>query len=79
MAPKTGAGPREAALSTLMRGIWTTFARTGNPRTATTGDWSPYSAADRAVLELGGAAGPARLVRAPREATRAIWDAVFAG
>ena len=77
MAPRAGAGPAEEELSARMRAIWTTFARTGNPATAATGDWPPYDAARRAVMVLGGPAGPTTLVEAPREATRAVWDGVY--
>lgn len=77
MAPRAGAGPAEEELSARMRAIWTTFARTGNPATAATGDWPPYDATRRAVMVLGGAAGPTALVEAPREATRAVWDGVY--
>ena len=78
MAPKAGAGPVEADLSARMRAIWTTFARTGDPATAATGLWPPYDATRRAVMVLGGPAGATALVDAPREATRAAWDAIFA-
>ncbi len=78
MAPKTGAGRVEATLSELMRTIWTTFARTGDPAITETGDWQPYDSAQRSVLVLGGSKGPASIASAPREATRALWDPVLA-
>jgi len=78
LAPKAGAGPIEADLSARMRTIWTTFARTGDPATTLTGDWPPYDPARRSVMVLGGPAGQAHLVAAPREATRAVWEAAFA-
>ena len=77
MAPRAGAGPVETKLSALIRKIWTTFARTGNPAISETGDWQTYDSAQRSVLVLGGAEGPVSVVQAPREATRAVWDPVL--
>lgn len=76
IAPRAGAGPAEAALSAAMRAAWGAFARTGDPSTATV-SWPRYDATLRATGILGGQDGPVAIVDAPREATRAAWDALY--
>jgi para-nitrobenzyl esterase len=76
MAPRAGAGPVEAALSAAMREAWAAFARTGDPSTPTA-SWPRYDATRRATGVLGGPGGPVEIIEAPREATRAAWDALY--
>jgi para-nitrobenzyl esterase len=78
MAPRAGDGPVEAALSAAMREAWAAFARTGDPSTPAV-SWPRYDAERRATGVLGGAGGPVEIVDAPREATRAAWDALYGG
>src|SRR5262245_3497149 len=53
-AGKLGDGPAEAAVARATMEIWSTFARTGKPATATTGTWPVYSADKREVGVIGG-------------------------
>jgi para-nitrobenzyl esterase len=70
IAGRTGAAH---ALSERMQDAWLAFARTGDPRTAGV-DWPRYAPPRRATLEL----SERPVIReAPRDAERAIWDAVF--
>src|SRR5262249_61506757 len=61
-------------LSTRMQDAWLAFARDGRPRAAGLPDWSPYGPPRRATMIL---ADPPRLVDAPQEPERAVWDLIL--
>jgi para-nitrobenzyl esterase len=77
IAPRAGAGTTEATLSAAMRAIWGAFAPTGDPSTTLAGAWPRYDTTRRAVGVLGGPAGPLAIVDAPRDTTRAAWEALY--
>jgi para-nitrobenzyl esterase len=62
------------ALSAQMQGAWLSFARDGRPRAAGLPEWSPYGPPRRATMIF---ADRPRLVDAPQEPERAVWDAIL--
>jgi para-nitrobenzyl esterase len=68
-----GPGPLPSALAERMHAAWTAFVREGEPGCAATGEWPPYAAPRRAVMELGDRVG---VLDDPMGATRALWDGV---
>lgn len=73
---KVGNGPVERAVARTTMEIWTSFARTGKPETATTGAWPIYSADRRSVGVIGGE-DLFRLEVAPRDAELRVWDSMY--
>jgi para-nitrobenzyl esterase len=67
-----GASPAAHALSTSMQDAWLAFARSGRPRSDSLPEWPRYASPRRATLELG---PEPRVLEAPQESERAIWDA----
>jgi para-nitrobenzyl esterase len=71
------AGGDEAAarVAAATMDAWSAFARSGDPSCASAGAWPRYDAARRATLALG---DPCRVVDAPDEARRRLWEAALA-
>ncbi len=69
-----GDTPAAHALSDAVQDAWLGFARTGRPKSAKLPDWPPYDARVRATLALDARCS---LANAPREAERALWDALL--
>ena len=67
-----GRTPAARALSESLQDAWTSFARTGHPRSASLPEWPAYGPPRRATLEI---ATHPRIIEAPREAERAAADA----
>ncbi len=67
-----GRTPAAQALSEHVQDAWLAVARTGRPRAAGLPEWPAYSTPRRATLIL---ADPLRVVDAPQEPERAVWDA----
>jgi para-nitrobenzyl esterase len=59
-------------LSQQMQDAWIAFARTGSPQTPALAGWQPYTCGRRSTMVLGSSC---RLVDAPFEAERRLWDA----
>jgi len=68
-----GEGPEADRLSERMQDAWIAFARTGEPGHEGLPAWNPYDAKRRATMRLGATCEAAD---APREAERAVWDAL---
>jgi para-nitrobenzyl esterase len=66
-----GRTPAARALSERMQEAWLSFARSGRPRSAGLPDWPSYAPPRRSTLEL---AEHSRLLEAPREIERALYD-----
>jgi para-nitrobenzyl esterase len=69
-----GRTPAAQALSESMQEAWLAFARSGRPRAGGLPDWPAYAPPRRATMIL---ADPPRLVDAPQEPERAVWDALL--
>ena len=67
-----GRTPAARALAESVQEAWTSFARTGRPRSAGLPEWPAYAPPRRATLEI---AAHSRILEAPREAERAATDA----
>ena len=67
-----GRGPAADALADAVIDAWTSFARTGDPSTATLGEWRPYGESRETML-IGENTG---LFEAPFEKERQAWDEV---
>lgn len=70
----SGRTPAGRALSESMQDAWLGFARSGRPASARLPEWPRYDPPRRATLEF--AAEP-RILEAPQEPERALWDRVF--
>jgi para-nitrobenzyl esterase len=73
LRPFTGRGPEARALAARIQDAWIGFARTGRPGHAGLGEWPAYDAAARRTMVLD---RRCRVEAAPREAERALWDAL---
>jgi len=69
-----GRTPAAHALSQRMQEAWLAFARHGRPRAAGLPEWPAYAMPRRATMIF---ADPPRIVDAPREPERAVWDPVL--
>ncbi len=69
-----GKGPEADALSAVMMGAWTHFARHGTPQAAETGPWLHYDTTDRATLILGD--GEPHLTHDPEPKRRKAWISI---
>jgi len=69
-----GRTPAAHALSERMQEAWLNFARTGLPWSAGLPHWGPYAPPRRLTMELD---EHPRIMEAPQEAERALWDAVL--
>ena len=69
-----GTGQAAEALAHDMTEAWTSFARTGDPATASTGAWPRYEAASRPTMIFGD--GAPHIVDAPEEKRLRAWDAI---
>jgi para-nitrobenzyl esterase len=69
-----GRTPAAHALSAQMQDAWLAFARGGRPRAAGLPEWPAYAPPRRATMIF---ADPPRVVDAPQEPERAVWDAVL--
>ena len=67
-----GRTPAAETLSGRMQAAWLAFARTGRPRAAGLPEWPTYATPRRATMVL---ADSPRVVDAPQEPERAVWDA----
>jgi para-nitrobenzyl esterase len=67
-----GRTPAAQALSGQMQDAWLAFARSGRPRASGLPEWPAYAAPRRATMVL---ADPPRVVDAPLEPERAVWEA----
>jgi para-nitrobenzyl esterase len=68
----SGTGAAATRVAHAVMDSWAAFARTGDPAHESSGGaWPRYDAAQRATLTLG---DPCRVVRAPNEANRRLWD-----
>ena len=67
-----GRTPAARALAESVQEAWTSFARTGRPRSAGLPEWPAYAPPRRATLEI---AAHSRILEAPREAERSATDA----
>jgi para-nitrobenzyl esterase len=68
-----GRTPAARALSESVQDAWTSFARTGRPRSVGLPEWPAYAPPRRATLEI---AAHSRVLEAPREAERSATDAL---
>jgi para-nitrobenzyl esterase len=66
-----GRTPAAQALSERMQDAWLAFARTGRPRAAGLPEWPAYAPPRRATMVF---ADPPKVVDAPQEPERAVWD-----
>jgi para-nitrobenzyl esterase len=73
LRPFTGRGPEARGLAARIQDAWIGFARTGRPGHAGLGEWPAYDAAARRTMVLD---RRCRVEAAPREAERALWDAL---
>ena len=73
LRPFTGRGPEARTLAARIQDAWIGFARTGQPGHAGLGEWPAYDAAARRTMVLD---RRCRVETAPREAERALWDAL---
>jgi len=69
-----GRTPAAEALSGHMQDAWLAFARSGRPRATGLPEWPTYAAPRRATLIL---SDRPRVVDAPQEAERAVWDSLL--
>ncbi len=69
-----GRTPAASALSARMQAAWLAFARSGRPRADDLPEWPAYAPPRRATMVL---ADPPRVVDAPQEPERAVWDALL--
>jgi para-nitrobenzyl esterase len=69
-----GTGPTADALARTMMQAWTTFARTGNPSSGSTGPWTQYDTESRTTMIFGD--GRHRTEQDPNRARRIAWEAV---
>jgi para-nitrobenzyl esterase len=69
-----GTGPTADALARTMMQAWTTFARTGNPSSASTGPWTQYDTESRTTMIFGD--GGPRAEQDPNRVRRIAWEAV---
>ena len=67
-----GRTPAAEALSGHMQDTWLAFARSGRPRAAGLPEWPTYAPTRRATMIF---SDRPRVVDAPQEAERAVWDA----
>lgn len=67
-----GRTPAAQTLSAQMQDAWLAFARSGRPRAPGLPEWPAYAPPRRATMVL---ADPPRVVDAPQEPERAVWDA----
>ncbi len=67
-----GSGPKADELSKKMQDAWTGFARTGDPSSASLGEWPRYSP-DRTAMIFDQIC---RVEKAPYEEERAVWETV---
>lgn len=73
MTAFAGTGAAAEKLATQMQDAWLAFARTGNPSSASVGDWPEYTAARRATMVFG---DKTQLEDAPFDDERRSWDAI---
>ena len=62
-----------AQLAEAMHGAWAAFVKTGVPQHASLSEWPPYETARRATMCLD---ERCRVVDAPMDAERRLWDGV---
>ncbi len=67
-----GRTPAAHALSAQMQDAWLAFARSGRPRASGLPEWPAYASPRRATMIL---SDRPRVVDAPQEPERAVWDA----
>ena len=70
-----GRGPDADRLSQCMQDAWLAFARKGGPTCPSLGEWPDYGQRRRTML-LG---SDCRLVEAPYEAERLVWETLSGG
>jgi para-nitrobenzyl esterase len=69
-----GRGPAAEALAGHMQDAWLAFARSGRPHAAGLPEWPAYAPPRRATMIF---SDQPRLVDAPQEPERAVWDALL--
>ena len=67
----SGGGDDAESLADLVQESWTAFARSGNPSTASSGEWPDYETERRATMVLG---AHTHVEDAPYEAERRFWQ-----
>lgn len=72
----TGTRPERRQLADLMSGVWTAFARTGNPQTDTLPTWPPYNPKRRATMLFD---TESHVVDDPERKEREAWDGLAPG
>jgi para-nitrobenzyl esterase len=72
---QSGGGPRAAALAAQMSEAWTTFARTGNPSTASL-SWPAYTKEGRSIMVF---SDESKVAFDPSVAERHVWATIYTG
>lgn len=65
--------PEARELASVMSGAWAAFARDGAPAHAALPHWPKWSRPENSTMELG---ATCRVIHAPHEAERQVWDAL---
>jgi para-nitrobenzyl esterase len=73
MARFSGSGPDAERLAGKTMDAWIEFARTGEPGHPDLPDWPAYETGQRATMQLD---AESRVVHAPMEEERAVWDVI---
>jgi len=68
----SGTGDDAVDLSARMQEAWVAFATTGDPSTASLGEWPTYEPPTRSTMVFG--ASPPQIAEGPMEAERSFWE-----